>query len=95
MDEELQRIDATVDPYAARRESYLWTRERDIALLRGEPVPPKPNIVREVDGELDLDLLDEEEEFDEPKVQPSDAPPIMGEAELDAEAVAITVPTSR
>ncbi len=99
VDSELKRIDATVDPYAARRESYLWTRERDIALLKGEPIPPKPNIVREVDGELDLDLLDEEESEEpatEPKVQPSDAPPIMGEAvQIDAEQVAITTPKTR
>lgn len=97
VDEELTRIDATVDPYAARRDSYLWTRERDIALLRGDPVPPKPFIVREVDGEIDLDAFDDEEEFDEasddPKVQPSDAPAIMGEATpTDAGQLAITVP---
>ena len=103
VDEELERIDATVDPYAARRDSYLWTRERDIALLKGEPVPPKPNIVREVlDGDLGLEPLDEDEALEddagedgtEPKVQPSDAPPIMGEAEVDAELLAITVPNS-
>lgn len=99
VDAELQRIDGMVDPYAARRDSYLWTRERDIALLKGEDVPPKPEIVREVDGEVDLDLLDEEEgtaPANEPTIEPSDAPAIMGEGNTDAlpdaGAVAITVP---
>jgi phospholipid-binding lipoprotein MlaA len=100
VDEELKRIDATVDPYAARRESYLWTRERDIALLRGDPVPPKPTIVQEVDGEIDLDDFDDEDldepGSDEPAVQPSEAPAIMGEATpADAGQLAITVPTTR
>lgn len=97
VDAELQRIDDMVDPYAARRDSYLWTRERDLALLRGEPVPPKPEIVREVDGEVDLDEFDDEELEDEaPSVDPSDAPAIMDEVEeVDAEAVTITVPATR
>ncbi|UAB78540.1 VacJ family lipoprotein [Erythrobacter sp. SCSIO 43205] len=107
VDEELQRIDATIDPYVARRESYLWTRERDIALLKGEPVPPKPNIVREVlDGEIDYgdeeldeagtDELGTDEAVDEmpgePKVKPSDAPAIMGASQVNPGAVAITRP---
>lgn len=92
VDEELKRIDATVDPYAARRDSYLWTRERDIALLKGEPVPPKPNIVREVDGEMDLDFEDEEEGSGDPSIEPSDAPAIMQNETPDAEQVAITRP---
>lgn len=105
VDEELERIDGMIDPYAARRDSYLWTRERDIALLRGDPVPPKPEIVQEVDGELDLDMLDEEEfdesgdeAGDEPKVQPSDAPPIMEPSSASAEtpeALLITQPRTR
>lgn len=102
VDAELERIDGMVDPYAARRDSYLWTRERDIALLRGEEVPPKPTIVREVDGEVDLDAFDEEElgeelgeePADEPRVQPSDAPAIMGasEASVDREKLVVTRP---
>ena len=93
VDAELQRIDDMVDPYAARRDSYLWTRERDIALLKGEPVPPKPNIVREVDGEVDLDLEDEEE-LQEPAIEPSEAPAIMGSAtpQKTSEIVMITRP---
>lgn len=99
VDAELQRIDEMVDPYAARRDSYLWTRERDIALLKGEEVPPKPEIVREVDGEVDLDLLGEEE-LEEPSegtgeqsgVRPSDAPAIMQKSEPDAGQLAITRP---
>ena len=95
VDDELKRIDATVDPYTARRESYLWTRERDIALLKGEEVPPKPNIVREVDGEVDLDDEGlegaEGETGDEPTVEPSDAPAIMGDAgEVAPDEVLVT-----
>jgi phospholipid-binding lipoprotein MlaA len=101
VDDELKRIDDMVDPYAARRDSYLWTRERDIALLKGEPVPPKPNIVREVDGEMDLDLEDEqeiEESSDDPAVQPSDAPAIMDSSDEEIPepvAVLITQPRRR
>lgn len=50
VDAELERIDATVDPYAARRDSYLYRRVRDIAELRGEEPPPPPSIMQEVDG---------------------------------------------
>jgi phospholipid-binding lipoprotein MlaA len=50
VDAELERIDATVDPYAARRDTYLWRRARDIAQLRGEEPPPPPAILQEVEG---------------------------------------------
>ena len=96
VDEELQRIDATIDPYAARRDSYLWTRERDIALLKGDPVPPKPNIVREVlDGEIEFDDEELDDPADETGVDGSEADETVGEAmPADASRLAITVPSS-
>lgn len=96
VDEELQRIDATIDPYAARRDSYLWTRERDIALLKGDPVPPKPNIVREVlDGEIEFDDEELDDPADETGVDGSEADETVGEAmPADASRLAITVPNS-
>ncbi|MEL7197949.1 MAG: VacJ family lipoprotein [Pseudomonadota bacterium] len=53
VDEELARIDATVDPYAARRDTYLARREREIALLRGEEPPKPPLILLEVEGVIE------------------------------------------
>ena len=103
IDEELERIGETVDPYATRRDVYLWRRERDIALLKGEEPPPRPEIVREIEEGVDFD--DEEDEFI------GDAPPVMQEGwsvsysqrlrvpELApqqlASVVAITVPQTR
>ena len=106
LDEELERIGETVDPYATRRDLYLWRRERDIALLKGEEVPPRPEIVREI--EEGLDAVEEE---DDAGIEPS-APPIMDGAIMDegapqisyqdtldapdiAIAIAITVPRTR
>ena len=71
IDEELERIGETVDPYATRRDLYPWRRERDIALIKGEEVPPRPEIVREI--EEGLDAVEEE---DDEGIEPS-APPIM------------------
>lgn len=106
LDEEIERLNETVDPYGARRDIYLYRRARDIALLRGEEPPEPPAILREI--ELGLDAIEAEAEFeaqlndenldeadDEPKVQPSDAPPIAGEATVDAGQLAITVPSTR
>ena len=63
LDQELSRISDTIDPYAARRETYLYQRARDIAELKGEDPPPRPEIVREIeDG---LDAVYDEEEWDE------------------------------
>lgn len=45
VDEELERIGATVDPYAARRDTYLYRREREIALLKGEEPAEPPAIL--------------------------------------------------
>ncbi|MEL7189722.1 MAG: VacJ family lipoprotein [Pseudomonadota bacterium] len=53
VDEELARIDQTVDPYAARRDSYLARREREIALLKGEEPPQPPLILLEVEGVIE------------------------------------------
>lgn len=50
VDEELKRIEDTIDPYAARRDTYLYRREREIAELRGEEPPPPPAILEEVEG---------------------------------------------
>lgn len=54
VDAELERIGETVDPYAARRDTYLYRREREIALLRGEQPPEPPMILREIEGTDDL-----------------------------------------
>ena len=69
-DEELKRIDETVDPYAARRDTYLYRRERDIALLKGEEPPEPPAILREIEEGLDAieeDDADTFEQVDEPQ----------------------------
>ena len=52
-DEELARIGEAVDPYAARRDTYLYRRERDIALLKGEEPPPPPAILIEIEQGVD------------------------------------------
>lgn len=69
VDAELDRIDQTVDPYAARRDSYLWRRARDIAELRGEETPPRPAIMDEVNGTGEFS-----EDFEEEDGAGSDAP---------------------
>lgn len=92
LDEELSRISETIDPYAARRDTYLWRRERDIALLKGEEPPPPPAILREIE-----EGVDEELESDEGGIEPS-APPIMDEsatADDPAVSVLITLPSQR
>ena len=53
-DAELKRIDETINPYAARRDSYLYRREVEIAELRGEEPPPPPDIMEEVEGTGDF-----------------------------------------
>jgi phospholipid-binding lipoprotein MlaA len=106
LDEEIERLNETVDPYGARRDIYLYRRARDIALLKGEEPPEPPAILREI--ELGLDVIEAEAEAeleaqldeegassDEPKVQPSDAPPIARNGEFDAGAVNITALRTR
>ncbi|MEO1730790.1 MAG: VacJ family lipoprotein [Pseudomonadota bacterium] len=65
-DAELARIDDTIDPYAARRDSYLYRRAKEIAELKGEEPPEPPAIMEEVDGTGDFadpPEVDEEEQF--------------------------------
>ena len=109
LDEEIERLNETVDPYGARRDIYLYRRARDIALLKGEDPPEPPAILREI--ELGLDVIEAEADAEleaqskeestgdgEPKVQPSDAPPIAGEPDAEPPvpiAVLITQPRTR
>jgi len=87
VDEELSRIEDTIDPYAARRDTYLARREREIAELRGDPVPPKPRILQEIDGDIEPGdpLLEEQEAAEEESegIEPSDAPRISYEDTLE------------
>lgn len=100
VDEELQRIGETIDPYAARRDTYLYRREREIALLRGKEPPEPPAILREIEGGDEL----LEEELDEaapseatPDSPMPDAPGISYEDvfETPRMAIAITKPLTR
>lgn len=96
VDEELQRIGETIDPYAARRDTYLYRREREIALLKGEEPPEPPTILREIEG--GDEFLDEE--FDETDPSESSAPdaPAISYGEIfdtPRTAIAITKPLSR
>jgi len=81
VDEELERIGETIDPYATRRDTYLYRRERDIALLKGEEPPPPPAILREIeegddflDEELDSDMEPETVEINKPQSLMEEAP---------------------
>jgi len=71
VDQELERIGETVDPYAARRDTYLYRREREIAELRGREPPPPPAILREI--EEGLDAIEEEDELEALDAPPEDA----------------------
>jgi phospholipid-binding lipoprotein MlaA len=51
-DPELARIKASEDPYAARRESYLKRREREIAALKGETIPEDSGTVADPSAPL-------------------------------------------
>ena len=89
VDAELERIGATVDPYAARRDTYLYRRERDIAELRGIEPPEPPAILQEVEGtgEFADDYVEPEDEGAEPE-------DLTATAQERIE-VAITRPTGR
>ncbi|MBD2843102.1 MlaA family lipoprotein [Erythrobacter rubeus] len=110
VDEELERIEDTVDPYAARRDTYLARREREIAALRGEEVPEKPRILQEIDGDIepgdpmlgeeDLEEGDEgSDQADEAVEDATDAPQIsaISPRELPpiVPMIAITKPRTR
>ncbi|MEO1048236.1 MAG: VacJ family lipoprotein [Pseudomonadota bacterium] len=72
-DAELKRIDDTINPYAARRDSYLYRREVEIAELRGEEPPPPPDIMEEVEGTGDF-ADPPEDEFDAPSEPQANTP---------------------
>ena len=98
IDEELERIGETVDPYATRRDVYIWRRERDIALLKGEEPPPRPDIVREIEDGVDALYEDDAEGIDEAP-EGADAPQISYADTFDvppmAARVGITQPRTR
>ncbi|MEO0698704.1 MAG: VacJ family lipoprotein [Pseudomonadota bacterium] len=54
VDEELERIGDTLNPYAARRDTYLYRREKASAELKGEEPPEPPLILEEVEGTGDF-----------------------------------------
>lgn len=83
VDAELGRIEDTVDPYAARRDSYLYRRARDIAELRGEEPPERPMIMDEVEGTGD---------FADP---PEDAPETGSETTTNEGAAEEALPSER
>lgn len=88
-DAELEVLDSTIDPYAARRDTYLARRARDIALLRGEEPPEPPEILRELEAELDGRPLDDDDaDYTAPE---TDAAPPISARELPPIAVAVTV----
>ncbi|AWW73315.1 hypothetical protein CD351_02610 [Erythrobacter sp. KY5] len=96
VDAELEEIRQTVDPYAARRDTYLYRREREIALLRGEEPPERPAIVEEIDEALP-GLQPGETERDPDEDNGPDGPGISYEPTLEpiqlAQAITITRPT--
>ncbi|MEP1421517.1 MAG: VacJ family lipoprotein [Erythrobacter sp.] len=106
LDEEIERLNDTVDPYAARRDVYLYRRARDIALLKGEEPPEPPAILREIELGLDAIEAEADAEFEaqldgasdgegvsnsEPTVQPSDAPPIASTQNEQPVPVAVLI----
>ena len=101
VDQELERIGETVDPYAARRDTYLYRREREIAELRGIEPPEPPTIVREIEEGLDAIEAEDEPEMPEPSTNADAEHTIEADAEAHAEApplavaVMITQPQTR
>ncbi|MEO0462432.1 MAG: VacJ family lipoprotein [Pseudomonadota bacterium] len=81
VDEELDRIGETIDPYRARRDSYLYRRAKTIAELRGEEPPEPPLIMEEVEGTGDF--------ADPPEVE-TETDPEAGELPEPLAAVIIT-----
>lgn len=97
IDEELERIGETVDPYATRRDVYLWRRERDIALLKGEEPPPRPDIVIEIEDGVDALYEDDAQGVDEAP-DAAENPQISYSETLDTQVatnIAITQPRTR
>ena len=75
VDAELGVLDETIDPYAARRDTYLARRERDIALLKGEEPPEPPAILEELEEELEGAIEDENPDTLDESVSSSAIPP--------------------
>ena len=99
VDAELEVLDSTVDPYAARRDTYLARRARDIALLRGEEPPEPPVILEELENELECGdvVCDESSEADSENGAETDPSLQISARQLPAiaEAVTITQPRMR
>ncbi len=84
VDAEMDRISDTIDPYAARRDSYLYRRAREIAELKGEEPPEPPAILEEVEGTGDF--------ADPPASETQPETGIEGEIKQPTMAVIITRP---
>ncbi|MBV7265441.1 MlaA family lipoprotein [Erythrobacter ani] len=97
VDEELERIEDTVDPYAARRDTYLARREREIAALRGEEMPEKPRILQEIDGDIEPGdpMIGEEELEDAAGAEATEGDPQQNEAQEDADVPQISAISPR
>jgi len=99
VDAELEVLDSTVDPYTARRDTYLARRERDIALLRGEEPPEPPVILEELENELECGdvVCDDDPEIESDAAESADPIPEISARQLPAigEAVAITQTRTR
>ncbi|WP_299195981.1 VacJ family lipoprotein [uncultured Erythrobacter sp.] len=88
VDQELERIGETIDPYAARRDTYLYRREREIAELRGVEPPPPPAILREI--EEGLDAIEYDDDFEAPAV-PDDTPQAMIDHQRELPPIEVAV----
>ncbi|WP_108789730.1 MlaA family lipoprotein [Erythrobacter sp. Alg231-14] len=97
VDAELEVLDSTIDPYSARRDTYLARRARDIALLRGEEPPAAPAILEELEEELECGPDGcAEDDFEDGASDPDPAPAIAArQLPAIAEVVNITQPTTR
>lgn len=100
VDEEIALIGETIDPYAARRDTYLARREREIALLRGEEPPEPPAILEELENELECgDVVCDDPVEGSGGDETPDAPSISYVDTLEvpqvAVAIAITQPRTR
>lgn len=85
VDEELDRIGETLNPYAARRDTYLYRRAKTIVELRGEEPPEPPAILEEVEGTG---------EFADPPGEPSEPEAESGE-DVPSPPVAVIITRPR
>lgn len=102
VDAELAAIEGAVDPYAARRDTYLYYRAREIALLKGEEPPERPAIVTEIEDitdEIENERDGQEPDSDETDDTSADAPQVSYTDTLElppiAERLAVTRPRTR